>query len=289
MNSAGKSWTEQAKLEAGGEIGERPLFGSSLALSGNGSTALIGGECESTVRKRPPVRRRRVGLYPLGGNMVSAGRKARPERTNGRSSCGDTWRSGENGNTGLVGAYGDIASWVFTRSGVSWAQQGKAGRRRQCRPQRKREHGADRPVDGPGSANANSTGTRKEKARCCSRAQVKRGAPAKCCRRAASHRENRAPAARSPSGTGETALVGAPGAEGGTAVVFQTPPVVVTGSATEVTTSTATVAGIVNPGTEDLGKLQVRNTGPPRRMARASSARRVPGKATESWCPSRRR
>jgi hypothetical protein len=253
VNSAGESWTEQAKLEAGGEIGERPLFGSSLALSGNGSTALIGGECESTVPKGPQCDGAAWVFTRSGETWFQQAEKLTGKEQTGEAHFGDSVALSENGNTGLVGAYGDIASWVFTRSGVSWAQQGKklvAGGNvalsasgntaligHQC-GFRFGECKVDPELEGEGALLFTRSGETWSAGEVLSESGLAG--------------ESGFGGAVALSGTGETALVGAPGAEGGTAVVFQTPPVVVTGSATEVTTSTATVAGIVNPGTEDF-------------------------------------
>ena len=99
-----------------------PIQGVSVALSGDGNTALVGG-----IRRQ----RRRgggVGVHALGDDLDPAGPKARRHRRGrprrpglergavGRREHRAGRRPGDNGDVG--------AAWVFTRSGSTWTQQG---------------------------------------------------------------------------------------------------------------------------------------------------------------------
>ena len=67
---SGGAWSQQGpKLTGGGEAGEGG-FGTSVALSADGNTALIGGA------RRQHWHRRGVGVHALGLDLDPAGRKA---------------------------------------------------------------------------------------------------------------------------------------------------------------------------------------------------------------------
>jgi hypothetical protein len=105
---SGSSWTQQGeKLTGSGEIGAS-RFGNSVALSGDGNTALIGGGAAWVFTRS-------------GSAWTQQGPKLTPS---GEGSFGSSVALSSDGNTALIGGGGD-AAWVFTRSGSSWTQQGE--------------------------------------------------------------------------------------------------------------------------------------------------------------------
>ena len=125
---SGSTWTQQgSKLTAksGEEIGEGAFAASgSVALSENGSTALIGGPGDNTSHGAAWVFTRSGSTWTQQGSKLTA--KSGEEIGEGRF-AGSVALSA-NGNTALLGGEGDNtfhgAAWVFTRSGSTWTQQG---------------------------------------------------------------------------------------------------------------------------------------------------------------------
>jgi phosphodiesterase/alkaline phosphatase D-like protein len=123
------AWTQQgAKLTP--EVGEESLtgaFGSSVALSSEGSTALIGGHSDNgEVGAAWVFTRSEAGAWTQQGKKLTA--KAGEET--GSGAFGSSVALSKDGDTALIGAPGDSgnagAAWVFTRSeGGAWSQQGE--------------------------------------------------------------------------------------------------------------------------------------------------------------------
>jgi hypothetical protein len=114
---SGSIWTQQGlKLTASDEIGVG-YFGSSVALSADGSTALIGsGAGGAWVFTRS------------GSTWTQQGLKLAASGQIGTGAFGSSVALSADGNTALIGDPGDNhfvgAAWVFTRSGSAWTQQG---------------------------------------------------------------------------------------------------------------------------------------------------------------------
>lgn len=244
---SGEEWSEQAKLEGAGEIGAEPLFGSSLALSANGNTALIGGECESTTTKGSQCEGAAWVFTRSAGKWTQQGGKLTSSEQTGEAHLGDSVALSEEGNTALIGAFGDAASWVFTRSGETWTQQGKklaAGGNVALSASGSTALIAHRcgfrfggcTIEGEGALLFTRSGSTWSGGEALSESGLSG--------------ESGFGASVALSATGATALVGAPEAEEGAAVVFQAPPTVVTGSSSEVTPSSVTVGGSVSPAGE---------------------------------------
>ncbi len=114
----GSTWSQQGgELLGGEELGDGH-FGRSVALSGDGSTALIGGAAAPQTRGAAWVFTRSGSSWeqqgpPLGGGSGHFGRSV--------ALSGD-------GDTALVGSPGDGegegALWFFTRNGSTWLQDG---------------------------------------------------------------------------------------------------------------------------------------------------------------------
>ncbi|HEV3283838.1 MAG TPA: IPT/TIG domain-containing protein [Solirubrobacteraceae bacterium] len=147
---SGGRWREQAKLttgEAGGEAqcneqlaGEAGEcgFGKSVALSGDGSTALIGGprqtgpcpkgQCPAQgaawvfVRRIVNVEGREEPHWELQSKLTGG------EEEGAEGRFGHAVALSADGNTALIGAPGDGGghggAWVLTRSESTWTQQG---------------------------------------------------------------------------------------------------------------------------------------------------------------------
>ena len=119
---SGETWTQQGeKLKGSGESGDS-WFGSSVALSSDGNTAVIGGTGDNS----------HVGAAWVftrsGETWTQQGSKLTGSGESGESEFGSSVALSSDGNTALIGGIGDNkevgAAWVFTRSGSTWTQQG---------------------------------------------------------------------------------------------------------------------------------------------------------------------
>ncbi len=125
--SEGK-WTQQgSKFTGSGEelgVHHEVAFGDSIALSNEGNTALVGGRHNDEGVGAAWVFTRSEGKWSQQGPKLTGGEEI------GLPSglFGDSVALSSNGNTALIGGYGDDkeigAAWVFTRSGSTWSQQG---------------------------------------------------------------------------------------------------------------------------------------------------------------------
>jgi len=115
-------WTQQAKLIGTGNAGSSTLFGTSVALSGDGNTAIVGGPSDGSLTGAVWIFTRSGSTWTQQGNkLVGTGNVslARHGYSVALSSDGNTAIEGAYYDNGLVGA-----AWVFTRSGGVWTQQG---------------------------------------------------------------------------------------------------------------------------------------------------------------------
>ncbi len=119
---SGSTLTQQGgKLTGSGESGAGG-FGESVALSGDGNTALIGG----------PYDNGGVGaawaFTRSGSTWTQQGNKLTGSGESGGFFFGGSVALSGDGNTALIGGWDDNggvgAAWVFTRSGSTWTQQG---------------------------------------------------------------------------------------------------------------------------------------------------------------------
>jgi FG-GAP repeat len=127
---SGAAWTQLGeKLTGGGETGAAE-FGYSVALSSNGSTALVGGPFD----RRPEGYPGNAGygaawvFTRTGATWSQEGRKLTGRGETAVGDFGDVVALSGNGDTALVGAFSVFnvhgAAWVFTRTGLAWTQQG---------------------------------------------------------------------------------------------------------------------------------------------------------------------
>jgi hypothetical protein len=109
---------EGSKLVGTGALGAAS-HGGSVALSGDGNTAIVGGPKDSSGTGAAWVYTRSNGVWTQQGNkLVGTG------AVNPTGQGGSVALSGD-GNTAIVG--GDNAAWVYTRSNGVWTQQGMVG------------------------------------------------------------------------------------------------------------------------------------------------------------------
>ena len=120
----GNVWSQQGpKLVGTGTTGiSNAHQGYSAALSADGNTAIIGGPTDNGAVGAAWVFTRSGGLWTQQGNKLV------PSDAAGASWLGASVSISSDGNTALVGGYGDNndigAAWVFTRTGGVWSQQG---------------------------------------------------------------------------------------------------------------------------------------------------------------------
>ena len=119
---SGSSWTQQGEKLTSGESGQ-VQFGSSVALSSDGNTALIGGIYAHDFAGAAWVFIRSGSAWTHQGAALTGSGES------GEGIFGSSVAISADGNTALIGAPGDNgrigAAWVFARSGSTWAQQGE--------------------------------------------------------------------------------------------------------------------------------------------------------------------
>jgi len=98
------------------------MFGTIVALSADGNTALIGGWNDDHSKGAAWVFTRSGSTWTQQGAKLTGGGEA------GEGRFGVAVALSADGNTALVGGLADDstrgAAWLFTRSGSTWAQQG---------------------------------------------------------------------------------------------------------------------------------------------------------------------
>jgi hypothetical protein len=118
---SGGVWTQQTKLVGSGGVGNSQQ-GQSVALSADGNTALIGGYLDNGNNGAAWVFTRSGTTWSQqGSKLVGSG-------NTGAANQGASVALSADGNTAILGGYGDNASegatWVFTRTAGVWSQQG---------------------------------------------------------------------------------------------------------------------------------------------------------------------
>ena len=114
--SKAASWSARGRLAL-------PMQGSSVALSADGNTAIVGGTSRQRRRRglRGCTRAAAVSGPSKASKLVGTG-------AIGTAQQGYSVSLSADGNTAIVGGFGDNgytgAAWVFTRSGGVWTQQG---------------------------------------------------------------------------------------------------------------------------------------------------------------------
>jgi hypothetical protein len=122
---SGGVWTKQAKLVGSGAVGNAKQ-GASVALSGDGNTALVGGSADNNYAGAAWVWTRSGGVWtPQGAKLIGSG----AINSEYGAQQGDSVSLSNDGSKALVGGThdnGDIgAAWVFVRTGGVWTTQTK--------------------------------------------------------------------------------------------------------------------------------------------------------------------
>jgi len=119
---SGGTWSQQgSKLVGTGAVG--PAYqGTSVSISADGNTAIVGGLGDNNNAGAAWVYTRSVGIWSQqGSKLVGTGAVGNAEQGQSVSISAD-------GNTAIVGGNRDNsdagAAWVYTRSGGTWSQQG---------------------------------------------------------------------------------------------------------------------------------------------------------------------
>jgi hypothetical protein len=119
---SGSTWTQQGSKLTGSGESEAGEFGTSVALSSEGNTALIGGPSDNASVGAAWVFTR------SGSTWTQQGSKLTGSGESGEGEFGANVALSSDGNTALIGGSSDNshvgAAWVFTRSGSTWSQQG---------------------------------------------------------------------------------------------------------------------------------------------------------------------
>ncbi|MGD0452191.1 MAG: hypothetical protein ABSB69_01215 [Solirubrobacteraceae bacterium] len=122
---SGSTWAKQGGALTGGEASGYSWFGYSVALSGEGSTALIGAPHGDGYAGTGLVFTRSGATWTQQGERLTGS-----EEINGEfgGELGYSAALSASGNTALVGGRVDNdfhgAAWAFERSGSTWAQEG---------------------------------------------------------------------------------------------------------------------------------------------------------------------
>jgi len=119
------TWTQQGEKLTGGEEEGAGELGHSVALSADGTTALVGGPADAKGFGAAWAFVREGTSWSQQGAKLLGGHEA------GHGQFGGSVALSGDGDTALIGARADHsfvntgAAWAFARSGQSWAQQGE--------------------------------------------------------------------------------------------------------------------------------------------------------------------
>ena len=118
----GGVWSQQGNKLVGTGATGNALQGVTVALSGDGNTAILGGFGDNSNQGAAWIFTRTGGVWSQQGNkLVGTGGVGTPFQ-------GYSVTLSLDGNTAIVGGYTDNtnigAVWVFTRTGGVWSQQG---------------------------------------------------------------------------------------------------------------------------------------------------------------------
>jgi hypothetical protein len=113
------TWSQQARLQGEEEIGPRPQFGRSVALSGTGNEALISGPGDDFAIGAIWLFVRSSGEWHQGHKLTATGET-------GKGRLGEYVAFSSDARTAVVGAPRDAAgvgaAWIFENAQGSWRQ-----------------------------------------------------------------------------------------------------------------------------------------------------------------------
>ncbi|MCK9516973.1 MAG: FG-GAP repeat protein [Ottowia sp.] len=123
----GSTWTEQAKLLAS-DGAASDYFGISLAISGDGNTAIVGAYGDDDLGSNSGS----AYVFTRTGSTWTQQAKLTASDGDASDTFGSSVTISADGNTAIVGAYQDDdlgsasgSAYVFTRTGSTWTQQAK--------------------------------------------------------------------------------------------------------------------------------------------------------------------
>ncbi|MDN5004867.1 WD40 repeat domain-containing protein [Bradyrhizobium sp. GCM10027634] len=113
-------WTQQGKMVGTGAVGNAAQ-GSSVALSADGNSAIVGGPSDDSYAGAAWVFVRSDGVWRQQGNKLIGTGAA------GKAGQGFSVAMSADGNTAIVGGLGDDANtgaaWIYSRTEATWSQQ----------------------------------------------------------------------------------------------------------------------------------------------------------------------
>ena len=126
---SGSTWTQQQKLTAS-DAATNDLFGVSVYISADGTTAIVGSYAEDT---SPDTNNGAAYVFTLSAGTWTQQQKLLASDPATQDLFGHKVVLSSDGNTALIGAYQEGtspntdngAAYVFTRSGSTWTQQQK--------------------------------------------------------------------------------------------------------------------------------------------------------------------
>ena len=113
-------WSSLGKFLGSGSSAQM-LQGGAVSVSDNGNTVLVGGNADNNLQGA-------AWVFKLASNVWSEQAKLNGNWLIGSSRQGSSVSLSADGNTGIVGGFGDNTSkgamWVYKRTGTTWSQMG---------------------------------------------------------------------------------------------------------------------------------------------------------------------
>jgi predicted amidohydrolase len=131
FNFTNTKWLQQQKLTAGTDAGAGDLFGESVSISGDGSTAIVGARYDDDNGQNDSGS---VYIFVRSGSSWTQQQKLTAGTDAGDGDkFGNSVSISSDGSTAIVGAAEDDdngqintgSAYIFVRSGSSWTQQAK--------------------------------------------------------------------------------------------------------------------------------------------------------------------
>ncbi len=124
---SGTSWSQQAKIQAS-DVQAGDLFGTSVAISSDGTYAIVGAYNEDTGAGNAGA----AYIFTRSGSTWTQQQKIQSSDAEGSDFFGISVSISSDGSYAIVGATGEDtggsaagAAYIFTRSGSTWTQQQK--------------------------------------------------------------------------------------------------------------------------------------------------------------------
>ena len=129
---SGTTWTQQQKIQASDKQAD-DYFGTSVSISSDGNTAIVGAYGEDTgATSAGATSAGAAYIFTWSGTTWTQQQKIQASDKQASDFFGFSVSISEDGNTAIVGAYGEDtggsdagAAYIFTRSGTSWSEQQK--------------------------------------------------------------------------------------------------------------------------------------------------------------------